>query len=1402
MEFDIKTLDTLESTLPKTHDIETINNIVAQFKLLWEQATQQIKKEGAIKPSKEYLLKLKALNPKIKKVYDAITNASKVSTIDKSNLSDDLSVIPLNDEYSNTTEDMAEGSPFKTLSWKILNTYFKSNPDYLVTHHLDSFNQFMEHGIKKIFIESNPLKYIETSEVSSKTKSLPNSILLYHGGKNGDRITFGKPILFINDSVQYLYPNDARLHNTTYGITIHYDVEIETITYSPDSDVPNIETTIIPDIYLGMFPIMVNSNLCITSGMSPDVRFTMGECKYDHGGYFIIDGMEKVIIPEETFADNMIYVGHTPKDKYSYIAEVRSVSEDSSKPKRKVTVMLGAVGGAKDINKTNDKEKSKDALEETSKDIIGGTILVNLPNVRSPMPLFIVMRALGIISDKDIIQTCLLDTKRYSRYVELFYPSVYSSRFIDTQLEAIQYIATFVKNKSTTVVLNILTNYFLPHIGDTNFTDKAYYIGHMVKKLLSAYLRDEVLTDRDNFIFKRIHLSGNMLYDLFSEFYIIQKKKILQAIDKMYNKDPEKYHNSFGSLMEYGALFYDERIVETGFKKAFKGSWGSQTYTKKVGVVQDLNRLSWFTAVTQLRKSSLPMPSGVKITGPRKLHASQWGYIDVLDVPEGEDIGFLKMLAIASTVTRGTSGNELIEWLYNTFTGIINISNTTMDYLAITTKIFVNGKWIGNITNPLETVVALKLYKHCGIIPIYTSIAFYTQTNEIYIYTDSGRLVRPIYYLTAGVPSFSRKGIFDLSTNWMNLVAGFGKTKIPIDLSTSISVFKPSDLYEDYSYEYLYAHRSVVEYIDVSEEDRSLIALSPNIVKNKWYTNIEIDPTLLLGVMGNCIIFPEHNPLPRNNFSGAHSRQASSIYSSNYLVRMDKSGIILQNGTSPLVRTRYLEYLNNEQVPYGVNCVVAIMVYTGYNVEDAILINGSSLKRGLFTTEYYTTYEETEDFSENPDDPLQGKIIFSEILGHQVLRTKIGLDYSKLDSNGIIREGEHVTENTILIGRINLVVSGASIDMSVKPKKGQVGIVDKVCLLTMPDGRRIAKVRIREDRVPTIGDKFASRAGQKGTIGLVIPETNMPFDSNGVRPDLIINPHAFPKRMTLGHIIESVLGKTCALNGVLGDCTAFEFSGSSLPTLFNQLQNTPLAENVSLKSSRDVYAPILQNHGYNSQGLQILYNGMTGQQIEADIFVGTNYYMRLKHMVKDKINYRAKGPVNFLTKQSVHGRANDGGLRIGEMERDSIITHGMAEFLKESFMLRGDEYKLAICNLTGLIAIYNTSTGFMLSPNIDGPLKFVSNVTTDNLLITNIIRFGRSFSIVDIPYSFKLLLQELQVMGIQIRIITDQNISKFNNLSASDNIIRLTKTTNVYNELKKHEHSINKYISEYTKMVK
>ena len=556
--------------------------------------------------------------------------------------------------------------------------------------------------------------------------------------------------------------------------------------------------------------------------------------------------------------------------------------------------------------------------------------------------------------------------------------------------------------------------------------------------------------------------------------------------------------------------------------------------------------------------------------------------------------------------------------------------------------------------------------------------------------------------------------------------------------------------------------KSVVDYVDTSEEETALIATNvEDLQKNKWYTHLEIDASLILGVMGNMIIYPENNPVTRNSFSCGQSKQAVSLYHSNYQMRIDKMGVILNYGQIPLIKSRYLEYVNNEEQPYGVNAIVAIMCYTGYNVEDAILINEAAIHRGIFRTTYYSSYETREE-SSKITGMTNSK--FANIEKNNVIGKKKGYDYSFLDDHGLVKENTELNDKIILIGKINssLINKDVWTDDSVKTKKGQLGYVDKSFITLGEEGFNVAKVRVREERLPAIGDKMASRAGQKGTLGLIIPEDDMPFTDDGIRPDLIINPHAIPSRMTIGQIVESLFGKVCTSYGAFGDCTAFQVKGSNYST----------------------YAPHLVNAGFHSSGNQVLYNGMSGQQLEADIYIGPTYYMRLKHMVKDKINYRARGPNTVLTRQPVQGRANDGGLRIGEMERDGVLAHGMSYFLNESFMVRGEkeDYFIAVCNKTGAISIYNESRNLFLSPYADGPIKF--NINPDgSQSIINLSRFGRSFSILRVPYSFKLLIQELQIMNVQMRIITEENVDQLLSMSYSNNINKLLKNEKPPKEL-------------------
>jgi DNA-directed RNA polymerase II subunit RPB2 len=1327
-----------------------------------------------------------------------------IEDFDKSEKEVDIINSQENDVYSQETQ-------IQNISWKLIDRMFNDNPQHLVSHHLDSYNEFFEKGIYRIFRENNPIRFKETTETTGKKEEVfANECSLYLGGKEGNKIYYGKPIIYDDEKTHFMYPNDARLRNMTYGITIHYDVDVDMVYYEEGESGKKERreySSTIEQVYLGKFPIMLQSNLCILNSLDKEVRYNMGECRSDYGGYFIIDGKEKVILSQEKFADNMLYIRENKADaEFSHSAEIRSVSEDPSKPIRTTAVKIVAP-----------------SARYTNKQIV-----VAIPNVRKPIPLFIVMRALGVSSDKDIIKTCLLDLEKNSSMMELFIPSIHDANRIFNQASAIKFIATFTKSKTVSSAYEILSDYFLPHIGEMNFIDKAYFLGYMVYRLLNVYTKNELPTDRDSFRFKRVELSGTLIYDLFREYYLLQKKMFARVVDEIYFYGKIEYIGAnFTKLIENNVdrIFKEDerketrRIVELGFRKAFKGNWGSQENTKRLGIVQDVNRLSWNSFISHMRKMNLELPATSKVVGPRHLHSSQWGYIDPVDSPDGANIGLHKHLSISTYITSRASGAPIIDWIKGHYPSFKNLSDYDATVFARYTKVFVNGNWIGVIDYPLEVAENMKLYRRNAIIPIFTSISFDYNRNEIQVYTDAGRLTRPLYYIerpssskeqsqthVKNKKSFERKNVVELfkngNINWEQIVSGFGKKQ---DINFSIKenrLYSPHKLYgigkknnseyvddeEELSEEdkgFLSKNKAIVDYLDTAEEEKSYIAMKESDIRantyGKYYTHLEIEPSLLFGVMGNQVIFPQNNQFPRNVFSCGQSKQAVSVYHTNYQMRMDKMGVVLNYGQTPLIKSKYIEYVNQEQNPYGVNAIVAIMSYTGFNVEDSILINEGSLARGIFRTTYFTTYEDREESSKIAGNPSSK---FGNIQKHNVVGMKKAYDYSQLDDSGLIRENTLIDEKVILIGKMvqNPERPDVFVDASTTTKKGQLGFVDKAFITDGEEGFNIAKVRVREERIPAIGDKMASRAGQKGTLGLIIPEENMPFTADGIRPDLIINPHAIPSRMTIGQLVESLFGKLCANYGGYGDATAFQSSG--VP--------------------HDIYGKMLVNAGFHATGNDLLCNGMTGEQIEANIFIGPTYYMRLKHMVKDKINYRARGPRNVLTKQTVQGRANDGGLRVGEMERDGILAHGASYFLNESFLVRGDEYYMAVCNKTGSISIYNKPKNLFFSPFADGPVKFHTQ-PDGGIQVMNVSKFGRSFSILRIPYAFKLLIQEMQVLNVQMRIVTDDNVDQLLNLNYSNNISRLLnmdmdkKNVNQQNKTKEIEESIDKCLSEIRK---
>jgi len=1319
------------------------------------------------------------------------------------------------------------------LPWKVIQRLFDDDPQMMVRHHIDSYNDFFGKGIFKIFRERNPI--ILQKEQDPDTQEFNLRCELYLGGKNGDKVYFGKPIIYDDDREHYMFPNEARLRNMTYGTTIHYDVDVVFKIAVPDDTVGGsgrrieVTTATLERILLGRFPIMVQSNNCILHGLEPKARFYMGECKNDYGGYFIIDGKEKTIISQEKFADNMLYIRENNEDNmYTHAADIRTVSEDASKPERTLSVRIVAP-----------------TTLLTNKQIV-----VNIPNVRSPVPLFIVMRALGVLSDRDILEFCLLDLDENAELLDHFIPSIHDANKVFTQEGAIKFIATLTKSKTIPQVHDILMNYFLPQVGETNYIQKAYFLGNMVYKLLRVSLKLDPPTDRDSFKFKRIELSGSLIYDLFKEYYALQQQHIRLSMDREYFKDPKKYEKNFVGLIQMNYQeFFRERIVENGFKKAFKGNWGATDHTKRIGVIQDLNRLSYNSFLSHLRKINLPMDSSAKVTKPRMLHGSQWGMIDPVDSPDGANIGFHKHLAFGTRVTNQCSAYPMMQWLREVVKMQL-LEECTRMFLHYTTKVFVNGTWVGAVTRPEETMRLIRLHRRNALIPIYVSCCWDIKNNEIHVFTDAGRLCRPIFYIDedSGRPSYDKDEILEMiragKASWEQMTTGFTAKSDPTFNPSHCNYYTIDELYgrahdtsalaakqqvsEDVArvntiedFRRLKATQAIIEYIDTSETESTLISMSHKFERpvaseekgkndrgsssesesgdesgseeagrgrhvhrprrsrrrsyrhrarvlssdGKQYTHVEIHPSLLMGVMGNQICFPENNPVARNVFGCGQAKQAASIYHSNYQVRIDKMGVVINNGEVPIIKSRYLDLINHEEHPCGFNAVVAIMSFNGYNVEDSILFNEASIKRGMFRITYYNMYEAREESSSVRG--AQRDTRFANIQKEGAIGIKPGYDYSHLDEHGLIRENTEMDDKKVVIGMGSVSIhndGGQMRDMSVMPKKGQLGFVDKAFMTEGETGFRIGKVRIREERFPSIGDKFCSRCGQKGTCGLIIPEKDMPFTKDGIRPDIIINPHAIPTRMTIGQLIESLMGKACVLHGGFGNCTAYTNNGTK----------------------HESFGSVLTEYGFHSSGTEVLYNGMTGEQIKSDIYIGPTYYMRLKQMVKDKINYRSQGPRTQLTRQTVQGRANDGGLRVGEMERDGILGHGAAHFLNESLMVRGDEYYMAVCNKSGMIAIYNPTQNLFMSPMVDGPIQFSGNLTDTSASsgggagaagasVIHMTKFGRSFSIVRIPYCLKLLMQELIVMNVQMRIITEDNIDQLPSMSYSKNVYRVLK---------------------------
>lgn len=1183
-------------------------------------------------------------------------------------------------------------------TWQVIHNYFSQgggseNANPLVQHQVESYNEFIDKKLSQIIQGFNPIQICHNYKESVKDFGYKIYMTITNP-------SLSKPIIQSQDgSQQLMTPHLARMNGLTYSVNLYTDVHIVTETINDDNVTERHEVKV-PNVTIGKIPIMVRSKACVLNQM-PGLAENNGkhECRYDPGGHFIVNGTEKVIISQDRISENktLVFSQSGAVSEGGLTAEIRSVPDGVFLPPKTTSITLSG--------KPNH---------------MGRIIRMNSSFLRSEIPLFIVFRALGVTTDKEILQHIVMDTEnpKHQRLLSELVATVEDASEIHTQEEAIQYMMRYIGITGTPreyleqpevarrIVVQIIQNDFLPHVGKS-LRRKALYLGSMVNKLMRIYLGYQLPDNRDSYLYKRIDTPGILLSNLFRQCYGKMIKEMRNSIQRelqLWRATP----NIPGNIINASNIhrFIKQSIIEQGIRYALStGNWGVKTLGSfqniRTGVAQVLNRMSYLSTLSHLRRINTPMEKNGKLVQPRKLENTQFGMVCLAETPEGSSVGLVKNMALSTKITISMSGQYIRELATKLGTEIYddNVMHPTV-YLkdmgsAQVAVIQINGDIIGFHRHPSYFYEAMKSMKRRGHIPPTTSIAWDVPNGIILISTEAGRMCRPLYIVDKTVEG--RKLRF---YRLMEEDEDFWKNMKEKPFTEYLAFLDKNE-------------EGFIEYMDVEEIDKAMVAMMQvdltKVQRGTWipplYTHCELHPSLMMGVLACNIPFSDHNQSPRNCYQSAMGKQAVGIYMSNYNHRIDTLGHILNYSQRPLARTKLSKYTNADAMPSGVNAVIAIMTKTGFNQEDSVMVNRSALDRGLFTSTYYKAYR--DQCSKNHST------------GEEELFTKPApttshikpYNYDKLDTNGFIPVNTHIDDTDVLVGKIMPHKVQGQIyprDMSMVMKANDHGYVDMNYQGVNGEGYKFCKVRIRKYRKPTIGDKVSSRHGQKGTIGMIYAQEDMPFSKDGITPDVIVNPHAIPSRMTVGQLIECIMGKAASFVGAQGDATPFNGCG---------------VEDV---------AEILESYGMERYGNEILYNGRTGEMIHTEIFMGPTFYQRLKHMVSDKMHSRgSNGPVVMLTRQPAEGRARNGGLRFGEMERDAIVAHGASCFLKERMLDVSDNYRVFACKKCGLFCVVNPERNIWKCNNCRNQTDIVQ---------------------ARIPYAMKLLIQELTTMGIAPRM--------------------------------------------------
>eukprot|EP00871_Galdieria_phlegrea_P004629 jgi/Galph1/5167/GphlegSOOS_G3882.1 len=1129
-----------------------------------------------------------------------------------------------------TQEQLRKPVKDVSVKWRLVPAFLQMRG--LVKQHIESFNFLIEKELAKIVAANEKI-------VSDADQSF---YLRYLG------IRVGTPCVEEHLVISKVTPQECRLRDMTYAAPIYVDVR-----YTRGKEV-----LIRKDIPIGRMPIMLRSSHCVLNGKTDEELAKLGECPLDPGGYFIIQGTERVILIQEQLSKNRIIIEEDKKG--NYCATVTSSTHE---------------------------RKSRTSLL-----IKSDRIYLRHNSLTEDIPVWIVFKAMEVESDQEIVQ--LIGSEPV--FAESLLPCIEEcfSKQIFNRSQALLYIGRRVKMSSKSFQIHrtaieeaqeVLGGVILSHIPtfQQSFRIKSIYLAFMVRRLLTVVQDLTTVDDKDYYGNKRLELAGQLLSLLFEDLL------------KKFNADLKRHADIVLSKPNRAAQFDIVKCmrpdtISLGLETAIgTGNWTVKRFRmQRAGVTQVLSRLSYIAALGMMTRITSQFEKTRKISGPRSLQGSQWGLLCPSDTPEGESCGLVKNLALTAHITTDVEEEPLIRLCY--ILGIEDVtlfSGEEMNHSSYF-RVFLNGLLLGIHRSPQQFANALRTLRRKGAIGEFISVFVNEKESAIYVSGDSGRICRPLIVVEDRHSKVTQRHIEELQSNRKQF----------------------SD----------FVRQGLVEYLDVNEENNALIALTEDVIESKT-THLEISPMAILGVCAGIIPYPHHNQSPRNTYQCAMGKQAIGCIGYNQHLRTDTLLYLLSYPQKPLVTTKPISFIHYDELPGGQNAIIAVMSYSGYDIEDALILNQSSIDRGYgrccvvrkncVSLRRYPNG--TCDRLTRPPSSATYAASSSETIERNQMK------FSCLEEDGLPNVGAHISPGQAFVYKevpmdtMTTMTSQQSIQqVGYRPQpmffKGPSdAIIDKVIVTSNSSNHFLTKVviafwvMIRETRIPEIGDKFSSRHGQKGVCGLIVPQEDMPFNEHGICPDIIMNPHGFPSRMTVGKLLELMAGKAAVMDGNFRDATAFE--------------GDPLEE----------CAKMLVQHGFSYTGKDILYSGMTGEPLNAYVFMGPVYYQKLKHMVKDKMHARARGPRAVLTRQPTEGRSRDGGLRLGEMERDCLIGYGASMLIMERLMYSSDVFVAHICSLCGLITqkdwCQTCDTAFYIRP-----LKM--------------------------PYACKLLFQELQSMNIWPRL--------------------------------------------------